>query len=260
MMAGLFPALYMSRFQPIRVLRGFMSVKLYSKITMRKALIVFQFTLSLVFIISTVIAYQQFGYVQDLDPGFNSENIVNVDLRGIDYQLFKQEISRHANVVGVSACDNLPGTSENRFIKIKNEETMDSLSIGSMSVDHDFIENLKMQLVAGRSFPETVTARNERCIILNETAVQRLGFSQPIDALGQSFVYEDGTRVEVIGIVKDFSQIELFEAVEPTILRYAPRLFRYANIQLKSNTLNEDVTYLGTIWKQLNPNEPFTYE
>jgi len=257
--AGFVPAFYISKFKPVKILRNVSSIRLFSKITFRKVLIVFQFTLSLIFIISMIIAYQQVRYIKQLDPGFNYENIINVELKGIDYQIFRQEISTNSNIINVSACDFLPGLSPGERYWFKNKNMLDSLAIYSFSVDQHYIETLKMELIAGNQFPKTISADHEQFIIINELAAKNIGYKFPADAVGENLIYRDGTQVEIIGVIKDFSQDDLYNELKPCFFRYVPEIFRQANIRISPNSTKECIPFLQEKWKTLNSEMPFTF-
>lgn len=257
--AGIVPAFYISKFKPVKILRNVSGIRLFSKITFRKVLIVFQFTLSLIFIISMIIAYQQVRYIRQLDPGFNYDNIVNVELKGTDYQIYRQEISTNSNIVNVSACDFLPGLSPGLPHWFKNENMLDSLAIWSFSVDQHYIDNLKMELVAGSLFPKTISDDHEQFIIINELAAKNIGYTFPADAISKNLIYRDGTGVEIIGVVKDFAQDDLYNELKPCFFKYIPENFRYANIRISPNSTKEIIPFLKEKWETLNSEMPFTF-
>ena len=257
--AGIVPAFYISKFKPVKILRNGSGIRLFSKITFRKILIVFQFSLSLIFIISMIIAYQQVRYIKQLDPGFNYENIINVELKGIDYPIFRQEISTNSNIINVSACDFLPGLSPGERYWFKNENMLDSLAIYSFTVDQYYIENLKIELIAGQHFPKTISADHEQFIIINELAAKNIGYKFPVDAIGQNLIYRDGTKVKIIGVVKDFAQDDLYNELKPCFFRYVPDIFRYANIRISPNSTKDVIPFLKEKWETLNSEMPFTF-
>ncbi|MFC1563652.1 ABC transporter permease [candidate division KSB1 bacterium] len=257
--AGYLPAKYVSRLSVSGTLRFSSSLKIFSGITLRKVLIISQFTFSLVFLISTIINYRQSEYINKLDIGFETENIINVNLRGNDYQVIKQKFEQEPRIQSISACDHLPGTGSPGQVYLINPISNDSLRVFSYSVDHHFIENLNMELAAGRNFPTYPGADYGRFVILNEFAAKRFGFEYPADALGEMLLMENDVAVEVIGILKDFAKASAHDVIPPCVVQNISENFRYINLRFKEGNIFENAKYVEALWKEFNKEEPFNY-
>jgi len=256
--AGFLPAIYMSKFEPLKILRGFQNIRLFSKITLQKTLLVSQFTISLIFIIITVISLIQIRYLRRVDKGFQGDHMVNIEMRGVDYSLFRQRISQNASITGISSCDYLPGTSSTLYIPVRIDLASDSLFVASFSVDRLFIDNLGMKMIAGQDFGSGSVDMSSS-VIINESFAERLGWAQTPDAIGETIYYGDGTPVQIIGVVRDFSQSALDRSLMPCIIRFIPEIWQQINVGLHPLDMKKTLIYLENVWKELYPDTPFKY-
>lgn len=258
-LAGIIPALYISKFNPAEVLRDITKAKVFSRINLRRALVVFQFFISFIFIITTIVFYKQIRFEKNIDTGFNAENILNVELQNTNYETFKQEMSTHPAVSRISASAFILCTGTRWGTRAKTPEASEFLDVDFISIDHDFIDNLELELVAGENFPEMTHSENERFVILNEMAVERFGFESPLDALGQIITFRENKHLEIIGVVKNFLSQSVSSPVYPLVLRIVPEYFEYANLKIRTDDLESTLLFLETKWKELEPFRPFRY-
>ncbi|MDB5001523.1 MAG: FtsX-like permease family protein, partial [Mucilaginibacter sp.] len=189
--AGFYPAIVLSRFKTIKVLKGAMGDENGFKGQLfRKALVVTQFSLSSLLIISAIIVYQQVNYLHTKDLGFNKEEIMFFPMQGDDmtrnYSSFKNDLLQSSGVSSVSIGYGFPGdlTAGDEIIVPRNGENK-SHSVTQLLVDHDYIKTLNLQLVAGRDFSKNIKTDQPEGFIINETAVRELGFGTPQKAIGQ---------------------------------------------------------------------------
>ncbi len=258
-LAGIIPALYISKFNPAEVLRDITKAKVFSRINLRRALVVFQFFISFVFIITTIVLFKQIRFEKNIDTGFNAENILNVELQRTNYETFKQEISKHPAVSRVSASAFILCTGTRWSIRAKSPDASEFLEVDFNSVDHDFIENLELELVAGENFPEMTHPENERFVILNVMAVEWFGFESPLDAIGQIITFRENKNLEIIGVVKNFLSQSVSSPVNPLVLRVVPEDFEYASLKIRTDDVESTLFFLETKWKELEPYRPFRY-
>jgi len=258
-LAGIIPALYISKFNPAEVLRDITKAKVFSRINLRRVLVVFQFFISFVFIITTIVLYKQIRFEKTIDTGFNSENILNIELQRTNYETFKQEISTHPAVSRVSASAFILCTGTRWGTRATNPDASEFLEVDFISIDHDFIENFELELVAGQNFPEMPYLENERFVILNEMAVERFGFASPVDAVGQIITFKENKNLEIIGVVKDFLSQSTSSPVYPLILRVVPEYFEYASLKIRTDDVESTLLFLETKWNELEPFRPFRY-
>jgi len=256
-LSGFVPALLLSRFNPVLVLKDVTKVKLFSRLTLRKALIVVQFCICLIFIITIGVGYQQVQFERNYDSGIETDHIINVELQDVDFNAFKQEISNYAGISNVSASFPVPNTGEAWGAWARRVNSPDSMRIHVMSISRNFMENIGLKLIAGRHFPEGASSGNELFAILNETAVKQFGFGTAVDALGQSIDYKGEINLEVIGVIKDFSHLHLQIRNKPLVLRNNPKYFRNANIKISDKDVDGTLLFLETKWKELDPAHPF---
>jgi len=258
-LAGLYPALHLSSFRPAKVLKGIIRNRQGSGMLLRKGLIVFQFVLALVFVISTILIYQQSEYFLSADFGFDKEQIVNVELREVPYAAFRDELLRHPDVVDVSATSGLPAVSFKQNVTLVNTETTDSTSAVAYAVDPHFADNLGLTVLAGRTFSEDFPSDWQNALVLNETAARTLHLGSLEEALGRLVDFE-GQQRQVIGIVQDFQFDFLWNPIAPLVLHHDPAQYRYANIRLRPGDPTEALAFAEATWKQLAPLRPFEYQ
>ncbi|MDN5203709.1 ABC transporter permease [Fulvivirgaceae bacterium BMA10] len=258
MIAGFFPSLYLSRLEPMQVLRNLNNVKLFSRLTIRKVLVVIQFALSLIFIISATITYQQFKYTMQYDLGFERENIVNIPLHGNHYQQFKNEFSKVPEVSDISFCSFLPGVGSLRSDYVQYNDPMDSAGMAFIPVDQSFIANLEVPMLAGSSFPENTPEENERFIIVNQQLLERFRIGSPSEALGEVLEIQ-GEPLEIIGVMGDFHYAPLDEPIESFSFRYLPDDFHVANVKITSANIEETVEKMKAAWLAMDKVHEFEY-
>ncbi|GAB3774224.1 ABC transporter permease [Spirosoma horti] len=267
-LAGLYPALYLSSFKPITALTGKVWV-LPGRQNLRNYLVVFQFSLSVLLIIGTLLINQQMQYIQTKKLGFNKEQVVVINTaQSTEQELitFKQEMLRSLIVKTGTVSGFLPVTS-NRWSDMwyPENETDQKRSVGMQEwqVDPDYIATLGMQLLKGRNFMAGRLA-DKQAVLINESAAKRFGYANPI---GKHLHKTGGENLTIIGVVKDFHYESLRNTIEPVglVLDAAPlggHIEPYlANVSFRLNTADV-ASALATIektWKQIAPDRPFTY-
>lgn len=257
--AGIIPSIFISKFNPTEVLKDITRVKVFSKVTLHRTLVVIQFFISFVFIITTIVLNKQINFVRNIDPGFQAENILNVELQSVDYELFKQGISNHPGISRVSASAFIPCTGTAWLDRAKSSSAAEYFEIEFLSIDNNFIENLGLEMLAGQNFPATANQQTEKFVILNELAVERFGFSSPLEAIGQSVIFGEEKSLEVIGVIKNFLSRSTQSAASPLVLRVVPKYYEYANLKISTDDTESIILFLETKWKELEPYRPLRY-
>ncbi|GAB2638681.1 ABC transporter permease [Emticicia sediminis] len=259
--AGVLPSVYISAFNPIQILKNFGGVKIFKRLTIRKALLVVQFSVSLIFIISTSLIYLQTDHIFNFDYGFNKENVVNVTLyKQENYKRFAQEISTNKDISVVSACAFLPATgTQNSTIVKKANNLKDSLQTNNIDIDAKCLEVWGLKLVAGKNLPEIPSISGEKHILINEKMVKDFKLGSPQQAIGQKILIGKN-NVEIVGVVKDFQFLNVMRAIEPLMLRNRQSEFSFATIRINGKNQAETLKYLQDSWKKVNPMTRFEYE
>lgn len=260
--AGVYPALYLSKYQPVKALKNLNNGNPGS-LNMRKALGISQLVVSLFFITTSILIYNQFKHYLSFDYGFQSRNIVNIDLQGIDYQKLSNEFQKVPGVTLISACDIVPSTGTNNNNQLRKTGSSEEYQeAGILNTDENFASNLDIKLIAGNYLPKAGESSN-RFILVNEAAVKRWNYKSPNEMIGEVFETKWGNEsLEVVGVVEDFRYELLINKheIEPLIMRNQPTAFKYLNVQLSTTDLMATMSGLDRHWKAVDPIHPFKYE
>lgn len=261
-LAGLYPALLLSGYNPMKALKSLTEVG-PGKLGLRKFLGISQFVVSLFFITTSILIYNQFKHYLTFDYGFQTESIVNIPLQGMDYQKLTAEFERIPGISTISACDIIPatGTNNNNEVKIMGS-TEEFQSVGVLNIDRNFPANLGIALTAGRGFGiSDQTAATQ--VLVNESMARSLGYANAEAIVGEKFETKWGDQtLEITGVVKDFRYKLLLneDAISPLMLRFNPNQLQYANVKISSPDPMKTLSDLENRWKELDPVHPFRYE
>jgi putative ABC transport system permease protein len=258
--AGSYPALFLSALHPIRVLKG--TIRFGTGATwFRKALVVFQFALSVILIVGMIVIYQQMEYTQTKHLGYDRENLVYLPIEGElikKYDLFKQEAGKMQSILSVSKMKESPTGIGHHTGDIKWAGKDPNLipSFANTVVGYDFIKTLKLTIKEGRDFSKEFGTDTTNFIV-NETAAQKIGYADPV---GQplSWGKHEG---KIIGVVKDFHFNSMHKAIEPLIIALNENLsWGHMLIRVRAGKTKEAIAGLEKICKELNPAFPFVYQ
>lgn len=254
--AGLLPAGYLSAFKPARVLKDTGSLKVYSRLTFRKVLMVAQFTLSVIFVVMVVIIYKQVNYAINADYGINQKDILNIRLQGVPFEKAANEIRTLPGVINTGGVSTRLGTWADQSSDYKRLSSDKPFIMREFMVNDLYIHNLELNFLAGRNFDSKEQGQNEKHIILNETALASFGFTNPIEAVGQSIFVNDSLMVEVIGVVRDFHFRPLNSKIGPLALRYNVEDLNYLSLKIEPGKKETVLAALTPVWKKLDPIHP----
>lgn len=260
-LAGIFPAVVLSGFQPVKVLKQLGTVKVFSKVGVRKALLVAQFSLSLIFILSVIVIYNQLSFFIRADHGFDMKNNVVVRLGDTQPKELKTELLNHANIINVSASSHVPAAGTNFSNGFKNSlDDKDWTDLNYFDVDEDYLENLNISLVAGKYFTKEAGESNSHFVVINEAAVQAFHYDSPLDAIGQQVIYQqDSMPREIIGVVKNYNHQILMAKIEPMALMYNPEEINMLQVKY-SGDYNEAIRSIEAAWTKINPTLKIDYK
>lgn len=259
--AGFFPAIVLSGFQPIKVLKNFYPVKVFSSMGLRKALLVSQFTVSLVFILTVIVMYNQLQLFLHSDYGFNMKDNLMIRLNSTSPDRLKTELLKYPNIDCVTASSHIPAAGETRGNGFKKElSEKEWTSLNTFSVDDDYLQNMQVGLIAGRFFTAENGIGNKNFIIINERALKTLQFNNPTDALGEEIIYQsDSTRKQIIGVVKDYNHSQLFSEIAPLALMYDASEFRLLQVRY-TGSRDQAVATIEKAWSTVNPDLKVDYK
>ncbi|MBL6447857.1 ABC transporter permease [Fulvivirga sp. 29W222] len=261
---GSYPAFYLSRFNPVNVLKGKLSTKGGNAI-LRKTLVVLQFSISIFMLISTLVVFDQLKFLMNKDLGFDKEQVLRFEMPDdqmqAGYNGFRQKLLTNPNIINVASSSSTPGNNVNKVIfNVETEEgEMNERGIDFFVADFDFIEAMQMSIVEGRNFSRDILSDTSLAVLVNESMVDRMGWTEP---LGKKFdIPQRGGEVvtkKVVGVVKDYHQNSLYDEIEPLMIMYGEGNY-YGYVKLQTSNISKTVNEIEAIWGQTFINKPFEY-
>jgi len=266
--AGFLPAWYLSSFQPLNVLKKGLSnvsrkkgLLVFSKPGLGKSLVVIQFIFSLILIVTTTLLFSQMKYLLKAEYGFDTENILNISLQGNDPQLLANELSSYSEIKVISASSLIPATGFSDGGKLKKPDDSDSTSVFYIGADHNYIENLKLELLYGKNLPVDVSDNSGKYIVVNEATAKEFGYENIQEIIGEVFfLSKKDDMVEVVGVVKDFYYDLFMDEIGPLAIHYSPEGFRYLNVRISGNNLKETLAFIENKWKEIDKVHTYEYQ
>ena len=260
LLSGSYPALYLSRFNPALTLKGRLLHGM-GELWVRKGLVVFQFAVSVIFIISVIVVYRQIDYVQAKNPGYEKDNIVYFEMEGraaTQTEAFLARLKTLPGVVNASSIQQkivLPAFLPSAGVRWDGKNQKDEIRFYKMPVNYGLTETLGIRMVAGRSFSKDFGS-DSAAVILNETAVRQMGIANPI---GKQIMV-DGWKVNIVGVAQDFHFNSLHEAIKPFIFRLSPQETMLATVKIQAGQVPATIARIQAFYASFNPGFAFDYD
>lgn len=253
--AGSYPALYLSRFNPVITLKGKFIVRSFSELWTRRGLVIFQFTASVVFIVSVMIVYNQIKFVQQINLGYNKDNVIYFEMQGKSMENSEAFLSALRNVSGVVNASSieqniiLPGFMPNSNVQWEGKNKDNAIRFVELPVNERLIETLGIQLLQGRSFGP----QDAGTVILNEAAVKAMDLKDPV---GKT-IYLNNNPMRILGLTKNFHFNSLHETIKPFIFKLAPKETILVMARINDHTA---IKRIAAFYKTFNPGYSFDYK
>ncbi|MEO6638533.1 MAG: FtsX-like permease family protein, partial [Ginsengibacter sp.] len=259
--AGGFPAWILSSFKPVLVLKNFSTQKLFGNISLQKGLMVFQFSISILVIIFLTVYYQQFHYLQNVNTGFASANIITLPATAND-EFFLNEVQRINGVEDVSRMSDDFGIRGTGFTPVFLDKPVNQQGLIAeyYFADAGAIPVHQLKIIAGTNFNDDEIAGPEKYVLINEKAVRVLGFKKPLNAINKTIWLNDSTQVAIKGVLADFYDKGAARNINPLLLRNKQDAFNYINILVNEKSKTNALRQVAAAWKNLHPHTPFEYQ
>ncbi|WPU91085.1 FtsX-like permease family protein [Mucilaginibacter sabulilitoris] len=265
LISGIYPAIFMSSFKPVKVLKGIIKVG-SGNISFRKVLVVLQFSISIILIIATTIVFQQLRYIQQKSLGFDKEHIITIGNPFSDNELsaFKNEVMKNPDIKEFGRSSRIPSGRllDDQGVSVFEGSTSQPVKadLKFINVDYGFIPTYGMKLAAGRNFSRDFSTDSNNYII-NVASVKVLGWKTPEKAIGKELSY-GGVRGKVIGVVNDFHFESLHQNIIPLLMRMPPfanNNYSRLSVKITGNNISGAINTIQETWRKAQPEIPFEY-
>ncbi|HEX8528577.1 MAG TPA: FtsX-like permease family protein, partial [Cytophagales bacterium] len=264
-MAGFMPAVFFAKVGAIQALRNVSSVKVYKHVTLRRALVVVQYTFTLVFITTTAIGYVQYKNILAFDLGFSTQNILNINTQGNKPDALLEELGKLPEVTALSRSFLITGVGNAWGGFMKYRDSRDSALVLTNHVDQNYLALHEHKLLAGGNFvARPATAKAVREVIVNEQVLKRfnIGNGDPRKAIGEEITFSSmhvsSRRMTIVGVMQDFHYGKVDNLIEPVaFMAWTPEDRTLINVKIRSTDLPATLARIEAAWKQIDPVHPF---
>lgn len=266
LLSGLYPSVFLSRFNAVKVLKGDYSTGAKGRL-LRNSLIVVQFMVSAFFIIATLVISAQMRYMQNKDKGFSDTQVLRIQTtqktRDKDFDAVKAVLLSIPGITHVAKTTTVPGDKEADTSTVNFKHAAKEYRMASVKISTDYFKTLQVGLVQGRFFTEEYADQNTRTAVINETAARKMSLPNPI---GQTitFPYCDSVPVQIVGVVKDFNVHGFETAMKPVVYTIGNKACRFQSggailVKLTGNHVQQSVAAIEHAWKNIEPDFPIRY-
>ncbi|MEP6583430.1 MAG: ABC transporter permease [Ginsengibacter sp.] len=259
LLSGIFPAMFLSKLNPVVALKDLGGKSVLPKLAFRKVLLVVQFSVALIFVVTLINLYRQTNFVINADYGFQKKNILNIDLQGNDYATVKHTIEGYNGVKKVSGVSHIMGTWRDMNVDVRIHPADDKVTVRDYSIDANYLSNLNLTLVAGKDFTVDLPADRELFAIVNENFLKKFHLGNPTEAIGKTIMVDDSTPLSISGVLKDFHFKPFTYNLEPLLLRYSPKDVAYLNVLINENDKKNTIAQLEKSWRSIDSKHDFSF-
>jgi len=262
-LGGSYISFYLSRFNPVSVFKQEIGAG-KSNILVRKILVVLQFAISLALIINTWVIFKQLNYLKSRELGFDPDNVVIIELENQQmmrqYPVLRDALLESPDIINVSSANNKIGDGTGKILmQVETSEGMQERGVNLYPVDYDFVETMGIEMIQGRDFSREFISDTTTGVIINETMAKRFNWDEP---LGKKLAFvggdQDAEPYRVVGVMKDFHQLGLYNPIETLMLLLRENGY-YANIKIKDENIQETLQFIESKWSEIFPDRPFHY-
>ena len=256
--SGSYPALFLSAFRPIVILKGSLE-RVAGRKGLRNALVVFQFAVAVCLIIGTLIVAQQLRFIRNTDIGYDREHVIVMPLRDDlarkNGNVLSEELRQHDKILAVSGSEYIPLERNNIYGITFTNEAGESASVNAYTceIGYEFFDVFGIQIIEGRNFSREFRTDEQYAVLLNQTAVRSLGMKEPIGKV------IDNLGFHVIGVVKDYHHSSLHDKIEPMIFFLRPNAYAFLSVRIKPGDIPDTLVYLKGTIKKHSPYFAFEY-
>ena len=256
LLAGSYPAFYLSSYQPAQVLKGGSTQA--TGTALRKGLVVFQFALTVILIACSLVVYNQIEFIRNKNIGYNRESLVNFSARGNlfnQFEAFKAEALQFPGItsIGKSNSSLVQVANQNGSVSWQGKDPNSQVFFRTVVVDYDFIETMGLKIIEGRSFKKDF--QDTASFIISRTAAEVMGMADPV---GQQ-INQWGNNGTIVGVIEDFHSRSMHEAIDPIVLMCRPGWTGNIFVRFEGTKTQETIQRLEALYKKYNPEYPFTY-
>lgn len=265
--AGGYPALFISRFNPIEVLKKEPS-GIRNKLTMRRGLIMFQFSISIILLVGSIIIFLQLDYMKNSNLGFKKENVILISspgpLQSVNnkYAVLKDELLKNSNIPFISGAYTLPGINSQMTIGVRSDNAPADVSVNiqALPADFGFVKSIGLEIIDGRDLSKDYAKDQYESVLLNQTAVSTLGLRNPV---GTKLIIpgdEFKNGVTVVGIVRDFHLQSFQNKINPMLIYINPKMYIYIALRIIPANTDETIKYIKSTWNAIMPGTTLNFK